>query len=313
MIATAVVVRAHQGCSIQDSGRCRLAHYGMSQGGVADEYAFHWANKLLGNLFNSAVIEVTLGGLELKFLKATHFSVSGAKNNACLDQTPIASWQTYYAAAGQHLVIGVPRDGLRNYVAFNGGLIAKSDSGSVSTSKIQQLGGLKGDGSSLQFQDILYCNTPRTTLKHAFVSADYVPQYSDTIDLRVTLGSQVDGFAKTELVKLFTTPYKITAAADKMGYQLQGEPLLAPQTDLISEPITLGAIQVPSSGHPIIMLCERQTIGGYHKLGNVVRMDISKLAQAKPGQRVKFHPADLENCRKQYQDWLQYFNQPLNN
>lgn len=301
-----LVIRSHPGCAIQDLGRASLAHLGITQGGAADEYAFNWANRLLGNPFNSAAVEITLGGFEVEFQEPTWFAITGAKQNVLLNGALITDWASHLAKAGDRLRFLTPREGLRNYFAVSGGIVAPQRYQSCATVSKDKLGGLHGNGTPLQLGDLLSSAHTRNS-KAASVSPQYIPTYTDTIQLRVIEGSQVYLFTDKQKQKLYNNEYVISASASKMGYQLSGEVITPPDEQLISEGLAIGAIQIPPAGNPILMLCERQTIGGYHKLGQVARSDIGTLAQARPGQKVRFVPASATLCASEYVSWLKFF------
>ncbi|GAM58402.1 allophanate hydrolase 2 subunit 2 [Vibrio ishigakensis] len=302
------ILKAHTGTSLQDLGRANLAHYGITQGGAADEYAFNWANKLLANPYNSPAIEITLGGFEAKVLKANTIAITGAKNNVLINGKPVTSWQSYRVKANDILKLLPSREGLRSYLAVGGGFDVPLALGSCATVLKDKLGGLNKNGNPLAVGDLLSSHDNIGILKETSVSPTFIPEYTQEVVLRVIAGSQAPLFDESEYDKLFQQSFLISPAASKMGYQLKGEPIKIPKADLISEPIALGAIQIPPSGEPIIMLCERQTIGGYHKLGQVARMDISKLAQARPGQQIRFVPVRGNASAQEYVSWLKFFD-----
>ncbi|CAM3088399.1 biotin-dependent carboxyltransferase family protein [Vibrio rarus] len=310
MIPCLNIIKTGPMASIQDMGRKGYAHLGITQGGVADEYAFHWANKLLANPFASPVIEITLGGFEAQFTQRTAFAITGAINNAFLDEKPIPNWSASLARKGQRLTIKGPREGLRNYLALLGGVATPLHHNSAATVTKDALGGLHCDGRNLSKHDVIGCERPlNPTFKKRSVDPRYIPPLSATqiIPLRVMLGSQHSLFSADSITSFFSHIYQVSAQSNKMGYQLTGPAIETPSHSLISEAITQGAIQVPANGQPIIMLCEHQTIGGYLKLGNVARMDLPKLAQAKPGALIRFSEADPESCLDIYKNWLRFF------
>ncbi|MEZ9924451.1 hypothetical protein BCV02_00795 [Vibrio breoganii] len=296
--------------SIQDIGRFGYAHLGITQGGVADEYSFHWANKLLDNPFASSVIETSLGGLEAEFEQDSWFAVTGALDNVYLDDVMVPNWSRVWAKRGQRLSVRMPRTGLRNYIALPAGINAPLHHGSASTVTKDRLGGLYSDGQGLKAGDEVCCVAPSLKqCKPISVAPKFLPDFAPTsiMPLRLLPGSQHALFDQNATQTLFESTYSVGSQSNKMGYQLTGSPLTAPHQHLISEPIALGAVQVPPSGQPIIMLCERQTIGGYHKLGTIARLDLAKLAQAKPGTKVQFIQSDVNPCLSEYKNWLKFF------
>ncbi|MEZ8988062.1 biotin-dependent carboxyltransferase family protein [Vibrio breoganii] len=296
--------------SIQDIGRFGYAHLGITQGGVADEYSFHWANKLLENPFASSVIETSLGGLEAEFAQDSWFAVTGAIDNVFLDDVMVPNWSRVWAKRGQRLSVRMPRTGLRNYIALPAGINAPLHHGSASTVTKDRLGGLYSDGQGLKAGDEVCCVAPSLKpCKPISVAPQFIPDFAPTsiIPLRLLPGSQHTLFDQNATQTLFETLYSVDSQSNKMGYQLAGNPISVPKKHLVSEPIALGAVQVPPSGSPIVMLCERQTIGGYYKLGTIARLDLAKLAQAKPGTKVQFIQSDVNTCLSEYKNWLKFF------
>ncbi|GEA50392.1 allophanate hydrolase [Vibrio inusitatus NBRC 102082] len=304
------VLKTNTLTSIQDQGRFGYAHLGITQGGVADEYSFHWANKLLENPFSSSVIETSLGGLEAEFQQNSWFAITGAMDNAYLDDIKVPNWSRIWAKRGQRLSVRMPRMGLRNYIALPSGIKAPLHHGSSATVTKDRLGGLHSDGQGLRAGDDLYCFAlSEKQYKPISVSSKFIPDFapSSIIQLRLLLGSQHLLFDQNATPTLYEATYSVASQSNKMGYQLTGHPIAVPKQHLISEPIALGAVQVLPSGQPIIMLCERQTIGGYHKLGTVARLDLAKLAQTKPGAKIRFIPTDVNFCLNEYKNWLKFF------
>ncbi|MPW37909.1 5-oxoprolinase/urea amidolyase family protein [Vibrio sp. B1Z05] len=304
------ILKASPQTGIQDGGRFGFAHLGITQGGVADEYSYHWANKLLGNPFASAVIEVTLGGFEAVIHQDTHIAITGATSPVLLDEVVTSTWRCIKVKKGQHLSIPLPRNGLRHYIALPGGIDAPTHHRSLATVHKEGLGGLQSNGDHLTKGDLIYARLPdANNAKQVAVAARYIPKFkpSHSTNLNVILGSQYRTFSPQALDELFHSQYCVGTQSNKMGYQMSGNAVDSPKQHLISEAISLGAIQIPPNGQPIIMLCERQTIGGYPKVGNVARMDLGKLTQLKPGAKVNFVKSDVDKCMLEYTQWLRFF------
>ena len=287
---------------IQDGGRKGFQHLGVTAGGPMDEYAFDWANWLLGNTRGAAALEITYGLVALEAQADVTIALTGADLGASLNGKPLLPWQACQVSAGDRLSFATPVSGLRAYIAMPGGIKAEPRLGSVATVVREKVGGLDGSGQSLKKGDILQSTSPRpNALRHMPDWA--VPDYGAPLLLGVIPGYQFEGFSTVQRMKFFSSDYMVTSNIDRMGYRLKGEAVISEQSGIISEGIALGAIQIPQDGQPIVLMRDRQTIGGYPKIGCVFSLDLAKLSQRKPGDGVAFtlmDVADAENRRALY-------------
>lgn len=283
--------------TVQDLGRYGFQRYGVSASGVMDEYSAKIANKLVGNKVGEAVLETTLKGVQIEFLQNTAVAITGGNCDVTLNGTKIELWQSYLVNRGDILKMGICRSGLRNYLAFAGGIDVPIIMNSKSTNLKAKVGGF--NGRKLMAGDILSVGvgsleTPLTLNKH------YIPTYSKDIKVGVILGQQDDYFTEAGIKTFLNETYTVTQESDRMGIRLSSVSGATIEhkngADIISDGITFGAIQVPGSGQPIVMMADRQTTGGYTKIGNVISSDLAKLAQATPGTKVKFVEYTLEQA-----------------
>ena len=283
--------------TVQDLGRYGFQRYGVSASGVMDEYSAKIANKLVGNKVGEAVLETTLKGVQIEFLQNTAVAITGGNCDVTLNGTKIELWQSYLVNRGDILKMGICRSGLRNYLAFSGGIDVPIIMNSKSTNLKAKVGGF--NGRKLMAGDILSVGvgsleTPLTLNKH------YIPTYSKDIKVGVILGQQDDHFTEAGIKTFLNETYTVTQESDRMGIRLSSVSGATIEhkngADIISDGITFGAIQVPGSGQPIVMMADRQTTGGYTKIGNVISSDLAKLAQATPGTKVKFVEYTLEQA-----------------
>ena len=283
--------------TVQDLGRYGFQRYGVSASGVMDEYSAKIANKLVGNKVGEAVLETTLKGVQIEFLQNTAVAITGGNCDVTLNGTKIELWQSYLVNRGDILKMGICRSGLRNYLAFAGGIDVPIIMNSKSTNLKAKVGGF--NGRKLMAGDILSVGvgsleTPLTLNKH------YIPTYSKDIKVGVILGQQDDHFTEAGIKTFLNETYTVTQESDRMGIRLSSVSGATIEhkngADIISDGITFGAIQVPGSGQPIVMMADRQTTGGYTKIGNVISSDLAKLAQATPGTKVKFVEYTLEQA-----------------
>lgn len=277
---------------IQDYGRRGRQHLGMTTGGPMDEHAFLWANHLLGNGFNAAALEITVGQLQLRATAATQFAIAGADLDARLNDRPIEPWRSYRIGAGDRLSFGGPKTGLRAYLAVSGGFRVPAHYGSCATVMREGSGGPDRTGRKLAAGDRLpFAPTPpQMTMR---VPQTFIPDYSAPLCLRVLEGYQHAFFEASELAKFYCSEYRVSQQIDRMGYRLSGPPVASQLDGIISEGISFGAIQLPKDGQPIVLLRDRQTIGGYPKLGCVASLDAGQLSQRAPGAPVRFRRADF--------------------
>lgn len=283
--------------TVQDLGRYGFQRYGVSASGVMDEYSAKIANKLVGNKVGEAVLETTLKGVQIEFLQNTAVAITGGNCDVTLNGTKIELWQSYLVNRGDILKMGICRSGLRNYLAFAGGIDVPIIMNSKSTNLKAKVGGF--NGRKLMTGDVLSVGVgsleaPLTLNKH------YIPTYSKDIKVGVILGQQDDHFTEAGIKTFLNENYTVTQESDRMGIRLSSVSGATIEhkngADIISDGITFGAIQVPGSGQPIVMMADRQTTGGYTKIGNVISSDLAKLAQATPGTKVKFVEYTLEQA-----------------
>jgi biotin-dependent carboxylase-like uncharacterized protein len=277
---------------LQDYGRYGMQHLGMATGGPLDEHAFLWANRLLDNHYNCAALEITLGPVRLHALQAVQIAIAGADFAARINQQPIVPWRSYWIEAGDELSFAAARSGVRAYLAVGGGFEAKLQHGSCATVIRERCGGLQGDGRRLEAGDRLECRpaSPGPVLQ---VPPRYVPDYGAPLRLRLLPSYQYDQFDAAQVRRFFSSDYQVSPHSDRMGYRLSGPEIRASLDGIISEGIAYGAVQVPGDGQPIVLLRDRQTIGGYPKIGCVASLDAAQLAQRGPGAVIRFTPGDF--------------------
>ncbi|NVK25097.1 MAG: biotin-dependent carboxyltransferase [Gammaproteobacteria bacterium] len=283
---------------LQDAGRFGQANLGLTHGGPADAHAFYWANRLLDNAPNSCALEITVGGLILKSNISSCICLTGANIPLKINGQLRANWQTHQVKKGDMLEFGFAESGIKAYMAVAGGFQVDKQFGSVSTVVRESVGGLSG--LAIQPEDKLPAYEPAQQPSHKKqLEESQQPNYSDDVLLRVVLGYQVDSFSKVEQLKFLTSSYQVSKQWDRMGYRLEGEPISSTQTAMLSEGIALGAVQIPPDGQPIILMHDRQTIGGYPKIGSVFSLDLNKLAQCGQGTSVSFKAITMEDAHNE--------------
>ena len=283
--------------TIQDQGRYGYAPLGRTTSGAMDEYAYLWGQKLLNNHYANA-IEVMVG-LELEATKPTTISVTGADLNFCLNAQPMPIWQTFNIKKGDRLSFPKRVSGQRAYLAVKDGFTIKKEYGSYATTLKEKLGSKLQKGELLPFHASTSQELKR--LKPAFI-----PRYTHHLTLHLLLTYQNDSFSEEEQKKFFNSNYQITLQSDRMGAKLQGEAITPKITGIISEGIAFGAVQIPKDGQPILLLKERQTIGGYPKIGTVLASDCFKFSQLSVGDTINFKAIGLEEMREKMLTFYKY-------
>ncbi len=276
---------------LQDNGRFGQGALGLTTGGAMDAPSAYWANRLLGNNSNASLIECSVGGLQLLAQTDSYVAVTGAELPLTINGKPAELWTVHKIQQGDLIELGMVSKGLRAYLAVAGGFNVTPQFGSASTVLREGIGGL--NGHKLQTGDLLSVPTvpllPRLSLPQ-----QYRPQFNRTLTLRLVEGYQAHSFTSTERQRFYLHSYKVTPQADRMGYKLSGAAISCQQTQLLSEGICYGAVQIPPDGQPIVLLNDRQTLGGYPKIGAVLSLDCALLAQATAGTEIYFTPISPE-------------------
>lgn len=282
--------------TLQDAGRSGVRHLGVTQGGAVDWLSHGWANWLLGNPLQAPTVEITLGNFSLRAQTDTCLALCGADLGATLDGEPLMPGRAFRIREGQTLIFSQPRQGVRAYLAAPGGFSAPAVLGSCATVRREQLGGLNGDGQPLAKGDLLHWRGHATTMRNLPEQA-LVPLPG--AGLSVVLGAQIGDFTGQSLFDVFNSDWTVDQRADRMGVRLLGPTLRCARSAMISEGVPLGAIQVPADGQPIILLNDRQTIGGYPRLGALTPLAVAQLAQCMPGTVLRLKPVALERAQRE--------------
>jgi biotin-dependent carboxylase-like uncharacterized protein len=291
---------------IQDAGRVGFHHLGMTTGGPVDPWAFRWANRLCGNHQNTTVLEVAVGGLIIESNTTTRLSVCGANMPLKINGRIRPMWRSHWVKPGDIVELGFAANGICAYLAVAGGFDITAVFGSTATVAREGIGGL--NGTKLELGDFLPCadNAEGPCL---LLPKGYRPVYSHHATLRVILGYQQHDFSRYQQRRFFSHEFKVSTRSDRMGCCLEGPKIRVNSNGVLSEGICLGAIQVPPDGQPIILMNDRQTIGGYPKLGSVFSMDLAQLAQLKPDSSVHFKPITVEEAHNLNHLAERYFEQ----
>lgn len=284
--------------TVQDLGRNGYQSQGFSVAGVMDVRSFKIANLLLDNPENEAVLEITLIGPTLEFTSATIIAITGGDFEPTVNGEPVPMYTALYINKGDILKFGSARTGSRGYIAFSSYLEIPVVMGSRCTNMKSSLGGFKG--RKLMAGDYINFRIKRRYLPF-FLSRKLDLNEFDQMsaELRVVMGPQDDKFSRQGIETFLNSEYTVTSDFDRMGCRLEG-PFIAPKesSDIISDGISFGSIQVPSHGKPIILLSDRQTTGGYAKIATVASVDIPKLVQRKTDHKIRFRAISVQEAQK---------------
>ena len=299
------VINAPLFATLQDKGRFSYTSIGVTNSGVMDEYSYLYANKILENSLDTNIIEISFSNVMFKSNVNTAVVITGAKCEFFINDIAKRGWQLHVVKVGDIIKIGKILEGTRVYFGVKGGFDVEKEFGSNATTIKEELGGLNGD--KLKKGDILPCKS--STFKHTIRLKDkYIPTFKNELVLRVILSYQDDSFQEQEIKKFFSSTYNVTNEFNRMGCKLQGDKIACDINGIISEGITFGAIQIPSDGQPIILLKDRQTIGGYPKIGSVLSIDCFKLAQVKPNCKISFNPISIEEAQSKHKEFYKSFS-----
>ncbi|MEW6992747.1 biotin-dependent carboxyltransferase family protein [Colwelliaceae bacterium MEBiC 14330] len=281
---------------IQDAGRYGCFNLGLSNGGPADAQAFYWANRLCNNALDASAIEVSVGGLQLTAQIDCTIAVTGAPMLLTVNGQAKPLWRSFKVKAGDNICLGYASLGVRCYVAVTGGFDIEASFGSTATLCRENIGGLSGD--KLQVHDVLPINTPSNNTKHVqqLLAEQDQPQYANHLMLRTVQSYQYQQFSTVERSLFYANEYQVSQHWDRMGYRLEGRAIKADIEGILSEGICYGAVQVPADGQPIVLLNDRQTIGGYPKIGAVISQDCAKLSQLRQGDSVHFQAITMSEA-----------------
>ena len=280
--------------TLQDRGRYGYSYEGRTSSGAIDEYAYLWSQKLLSNQDANA-LEVMVG-LKIKALAPTMVAVTGADLMFTINGVAQPIWQSYAIEVDDVLSFEKRVSGQRAYLAVKGGFVVEKKYGSVSTTLKENIGKRVERGDVLETRISLPNNGGRA---FRFRTAQiFIPDYNRPLVLRLLLSYQEDYFSQEEKEKFFNSDYEITLQSDRMGFKLKGSAITPIKGGIISEGIAFGSVQIPKDGQPIVLLKERQTIGGYPKIGTVLAIDCFKLAQIPIGSMVRFETIEIEEAQE---------------
>lgn len=293
--------------TVQDAGRFGYQQFGMPCSGVMDPDAYSRANRLVGNTHGEAVLELTLFGGVYLFDQDAVIALSGADMSPSVDGTPVSMNRPLFVKGGSTLTLGPALSGCRTYLAAAGGIQVSPVMGSRSTNLKCGIGGL--EGRALKKGDVLDLLPPSSGAREKAADPGQNggqgsgktdafplhPVYASSVSLRVIEGPQADYFTEQGLRTFYSSVYTMTEESDRMGCRMEGPSIESIHgTDIISDGIVFGSIQVTPAGLPIVLMADRQTTGGYAKIATVCYSDLPLLAQCRPGASIRFQKMDFD-------------------
>ncbi len=305
---TILIKDAGLATSVQDLGRYRCSHLGISPAGAADSLSFRIANRLVGNADNAPGLEMTLTGATFEFECPAIIAVTGAECSIEINGHARSGAQSIHLEAGSVVKVGRMRRGVRAYLAVQGGIDVPLKMGSASTHLSAKFGGF--EGRLLRKGDRLCVGKGGDSHTRALKSeaTPLVGQDSPVI-LRVTRGLQHDWFDEEAIANFFSSSFSVTDQSGRTGLRLKGNPIFPRNTSqLITDGVPLGAIQIPPDGQPIILFVDQQTTGGYPKIANVIASDLHVVGQLRARDSLRFTEVSIEQAvqmLRQQEAWLQ--------
>lgn len=325
------VITAGMLTTVQDMGRQGYASHGFQENGACDKYALQMANLLAGNqgqTRQTAGLEFTMKGAALRFSSREVFALAGADMAPAINGRPVPMYCPLETRPGDVLTLGMAVSGLRCYLAVYGGIDVPLVMSSRSTSLKCGLGGY--EGRSLRTGDVLRSKAAQREIRllcrklegkaalwqreaeqmqpkylpdktagsmDAGMEGRYGNERYDAHILRIVLGPQDEAFTAKGLSAFVTGRYRLTADSDRMACRLDGPAIeTCHGSDIISDGIVEGSVQVASDGKPIVMMADHQTTGGYAKIGTVISTDIPRLAQVRPGEIILFQVVTVQEA-----------------
>ncbi len=304
--------------TIQDLGRYGFSQFGVPPSGALDTFSLRVSNLLVGNQEEEACLEITLMGLRIRALKEVVIAITGGDLSPTLNGERLEMWRTHLLVQDDVITFKKVGAGCRAYLTAGGGFVVPKIMGSASTYLSGKFGGL--EGRSLRRGDFLHTSNSSSSLDKLGLRfpSDWIPSLEREVLLRVIPGPQDHHFTGKGFQTLTSSSYEVTRQCDRMGVRLEG-PGIERRSDveesIISEGLISGAIQVPGDGKPIIILTELVT-GGYTKIATIVSTDLHRVAQLKPGDRVKFKPISIEEAHdllKEQEERLKEFKKIIQN
>jgi antagonist of KipI len=282
--------------TVQDLGREGFGPIGISPSGAADPISLRLGNRLVANPESAAGLEMMLLGGTFLFPEGAILALTGSDFGATLDDAIVDLSTSVEVRPGQTLRLGPTRSGARCYLCVQGGIAVTPFLGSASTHILARLGGFQG--RSLRKGDVLHIGSVTRSFRKRTIAPQALEHLSLRNVLRVTPGPQIDWFSESSLRSFYEGTYRVGEQSNRMGLRLEGSCVSQNSgRQMITEGVSLGAVQVPPGGSPILLFVEQQTTGGYPKIANVISADLHRVGQLRPRDEIRFEQVTFETAR----------------
>ncbi|TDQ38788.1 biotin-dependent carboxyltransferase family protein [Aureibacillus halotolerans] len=283
--------------SLQNDGRKGYQHVGLGPGGAIDPDALFMANLLVANELNTLAIECTLVGPELHCLLDGIIAITGADLSPTLNREPVPMWKAMRITKGDTLRFGKPIQGARAYISRHGGFLGQEDLGSGAYHSMASIGTL------LTKNDVLSAHSLNGKGPLLGLSHEHHPVYKKHVTLAVVAGPHEERFNQKSTMAFYHSTFRVKHG-NRMALTFEGENLTPMKGSLLSSGVNWGSIQVPPSGHPIVLLQDRQTTGGYPRIGTIASIHQAELAQLVTGDTVNFQPITIQQAQDKWREHL---------
>jgi len=295
--------------TVQDLGRPGFGPEGVSASGAADPVALRLGNLLVENQPGVAGLELTLVGGSFVFPDGAVIALTGADLGATVNGRPLEMWASHTLEPGTKLMFGATRNFARGYLAIAGGIQVDPFLGSASTHVLSGLGGF--EGRALRKGDRLRIGKASKKVRRRRITLAALYAFKPRKVLRVTEGPQADWFSEAAKQVFYRDVFRVSEESDRMGLRLQGTALDGSTArEMITEGVSLGAVQVTPSGQPIILFVEQQTTGGYPKIANIIAADLHRIGQLRPRAEIRFQRTSLAVARSLWIEQERLLNAP---
>ncbi len=295
--------------TVQDLGRKGFLANGIPPSGAMDRFALQMGNLLVKNPVGEAGIEVTALGPTIKVLESTVIAFTGGQFDAKLNSTPIPHWQSIAVKKGDVISIGKAEKGWRGYLCVAGGIDVPLVLGSKATYTMGALGGLRG--RALRREDLIHAGParePLSSVRGRRVKKAILPALEDAKVLRVVMGPQDDYVTDESVGTFLSSPYRVQAKANRVGYRFEGPKFLfkdiekakdagSDPSNIVDDGNAIGAIQIPGGVEPICLAVDGVSMGGYVKIACLIAADMDRMAQLRIGDPMKFQKVAVDEAR----------------
>ena len=295
--------------TVQDLGRPGFGPEGVSASGAADPVALRLGNLLVENQPGVAGLELTLVGGSFVFPDGAVIALTGADLGATVNGRPLEMWASHTLEPGTKLMFGATRNFARGYLAIAGGIQVDPFLGSASTHVLSGLGGF--EGRALRKGDRLRIGKASKKVPRRRITLAALYAFKPRKVLRVTEGPQADWFSEAAKQVFYRDVFRVSEESDRVGLRLEGTALDGSTArEMVTEGVSLGAVQVTPSGQPIILFVEQQTTGGYPKIANIIAADLHRIGQLRPRAEIRFQRTSLAVARSLWIEQERLLNAP---